>query len=64
MIKTNDYLNMNKNLSFDELLQKYEESLWVISEQQMELRELYQEIDIYCQDFEELQDELSKYRQL
>lgn len=62
MIKTNDYLNMNKNLSFDELLQKYEESLWVISEQQMELRELYQEIDIYCQDFEELQDELSKYR--
>lgn len=62
MIKTNDYLNMNKNLSFDELLQKYEESLWVISEQQMELRELYQEIDIYCQAFEELQDELSKYR--
>lgn len=62
MISINDYLHLNKNLSYEELLQKYEESLWIISEQEMELKELYQEIDTYFQAFDELQDELSKYR--
>ena len=61
MIKI-DFTDSNPNLSYEELSQRYEDALYVISEQQMEIQELKQELNDYYQSFDELQDELSEYR--
>ena len=53
---------MNKNSSYNDLVQKYEEALDNICDLEMEIRELRQEADDYYQAFEELQDELEEYR--
>ena len=45
-----------------ELNQRYEEALYVIADQQMEIIELHDELSDYYQAFDELQDELSEYR--
>ena len=57
-----DFTDLNKNLSYEELSQSYEEALYVISDQQMKIQELHQELSDYYQAFDELQDELSEYR--
>lgn len=38
---------LNKNLSYRELSQRYEEALYVISDQQLKLLELYSELSDY-----------------
>jgi FtsZ-binding cell division protein ZapB len=53
---------MSRNSSYNNLLHNYEEALDTIANLQMEILELKQEVDDYCQAFEELQDELSEYR--
>ena len=47
------------NLTYEQMYQKYEEVLDTITDLQMENCELKQEVDEYCQAYEELQDELS-----
>lgn len=54
--------DLNKNLSYEELFLKYKEALWCISDQQIEIQELHQEVNDYCYAFDKLQDELSVYR--
>lgn len=41
--------------SYEQLEQAYENALEIIADQEMELRELKQELDDYIQAFEELQ---------
>lgn len=53
---------LSPNLSYMELNQRYEEALYVIADQQMEIIELHDELSNYYQAFDELQDELSEYR--
>ena len=53
---------LTPNLSYEELNQRYEEALYVISDQQMVIIELHHELSDYYQAFDELQDELSEYR--
>jgi len=57
-----DFTDLSKILSYKKLRQKYEEALYLISDQEMEIHELHQELDDYCQAFDELQNELSEYR--
>lgn len=57
-----DFTDLNINLSYKELRERYEEALYVISDQQMEILELHWEINDYCQALDELLDELSEYR--
>lgn len=47
------------NLTYDQLYQQYEEALDTIADLQIENTNLKQEVEEYCQAFEELQDELS-----
>ena len=42
------------NLTYSQLYIKYQEALETIFDQQMEIRELKQEIDDYCQALDEL----------
>lgn len=53
---------LTQNLSYMELSQRYEEALYIISDQQMEITELHHELSDYYQAFDELQNELSEYR--
>jgi len=57
-----DFTDLSPDLSYERLSQRYEEALYVISDQQMEIQGLHQELDDYYQAFDELQDELSEYR--
>jgi len=57
-----DFTDLSPDLSSERLSQRYEEALCVISDQQMEIQELHQELNDYYQAFDELQDELSKHR--
>ncbi|MDD2504078.1 MAG: hypothetical protein PHG58_09585 [Clostridia bacterium] len=47
------------DLTYEQLYQKYEEALETIGDLEMEIRDLKQEVDDYCQAFEELQYELA-----
>lgn len=47
-----------KDKSYAQLLADYEDALGTIADQEMELRELKQELDDYIQAFEELQYEI------
>lgn len=42
------------NLTYSQLYIKYQETLEIIFDQQMEIKELKQEIDDYCQALDEL----------
>lgn len=42
-----------------QLIEKYEEAQELIAEQQMEIRDLKQELDGYCQGYEELLDKFT-----
>ena len=44
------------NLSYNQLYIKYHEALETISDQQMEIKKLKQEIDDYCRTLDELTD--------
>lgn len=44
------------NLPYNQLYIKYQEALETIFDQQMEIKELKQEIDDYCQALDELTD--------
>ena len=57
-----DFTDLSPDLSYERLSQRYEEALYVISDQRMEIQELHQELNDYYQAFDELQDELSEYR--
>lgn len=57
-----DFTSPDHNLSYDELLRKYEDAMEIIYGQQIKIGKLYQEIDNYCQAYEALMDELSEYR--
>lgn len=59
---TFDFTDLIPTLSYEELRQRYEDALYVISEQQIEIQDLKQELHDYYQTFDELQDDLSEYR--
>ena len=46
-------------LTYDQLLQKYEEAQEIIAEQQMEIQELKEDLDNYCRSYEELLDKIA-----
>lgn len=46
-------------LTYAQLIEKYEEAQELIAEQQMEIRDLKQELDGYCQGYEELLDKFT-----
>ena len=49
---------MNK-LTYEQLYQKYEDAMDTIASQEMEIRELKQDLDDYSQAYEELLDHLA-----
>jgi hypothetical protein len=61
-MKKCNFTDVSKILSYEELRQKYEEAMYIISDQKMEIQELHQELNDYYQAFDELQNELSEYR--